>query len=100
MSLFSNVAKQQGWTRRIDKLLQVEISTEGHSHICKCCRSRIVSIEKTLEDLVAFKAQAKSCLASTTRGSLKRAKESGSLEGGSPDMLPQWKRPDLQSILK
>ena len=103
VSLFSTVGEQQGWASRISQLLEVTVSRdERHSHLCKNCRARIVTIEKTLEDLAQFREQVKSRLTTNSRGPLKRTKETSSSEGVSPDILqerPQSKRPVLQSIL-
>ena len=56
-NLFSAVGMQNNWVSRITSLLDVIISRDhGLSlYICIKCKIRIVSLEKSLADLEAFK---------------------------------------------
>ena len=56
-NLFSAVGMQNNWVSRITSLLDVIVSRDhGLSlYICIKCKHRIVSLEKSLADLEAFK---------------------------------------------
>ena len=92
-NLFSAVGMQNNWVSRITALLDVVVSRDdGLSlYICIKCKLRIVSLEKSLADLEAFKhlVRCSGCVLERVRGPLKRTKVTSSDVGVSPDILKE-----------
>ena len=60
-NLFSAVGMQNNWVSRITALLDVIVPKDNglYLYICIKCKLRIVSVEKSLADLEAFKQLAR-----------------------------------------
>ena len=95
-SLFSTLGIQQKWSCRISSLLEITVDkNDGLSaYICYQCKNRIVHLEKSLADLSAFKALAKSSSCAT--GNLKHCKVTSAEVGVSPDTLRQRPHSKMQ----
>ena len=89
VSLFTTIAVQQQWSKRIESLLSVPVaSSDGLSwYICEKCKLCIVSHEKAAADLREFKETARCSISALerVRGPLKWTKSTSSQLGVSPD---------------
>ena len=84
-SLFTRISLEREWPERISALLEVHVHKDDHlpSHICSACMNRVVTLEQALLDLAALRQSAKTGM--RAHKSLKRAKETSSDVGVSPD---------------
>ena len=89
INLFSSSGIQHKWSSRISSLLEVSIDCNDRlsQYFCDNCKNRIVSLEKSLADLTAFRVLAKSSLSKQEkiRGPVKRYKVTSGSVGVSPD---------------
>ena len=88
--LFSSTGVERRWAPRISLLLDVPVdkSERISSYMCKSCAHRVESLEKAVKDLAVFRAMAQCSLERVT-GLLKRAKETSSNIGVSPDTIKE-----------
>ena len=90
LSVFSlSSTENVNWPTRIHDLLEVHVDKDDGlpGYVCSSCKRRVEVLEKAATDLAEFQRQAKAVYDAlcTTRGRLKRTKETSGLVGVSPD---------------
>ena len=89
-SLFGTKAMKERLASRINDLLGVIVDANDGlpQHVCAKCKRRVETHEKSVEDLRQFKTLARESYKSlSSRGPLKRTKESSGVAGVSPDTV-------------
>ena len=94
--LFSHKGQAQEWTSKIGHILDLHIAADDglSQYMCQKYKLRLLSLERSLEDLSNFKQLARSLQSAATlqeiRGPLKRTKNTASSDIGlSPDTQRQ-----------
>ena len=88
--LFGTKAVEESLASRINDLLDVTVDANDSlpQHICRKCKRRVETLEKLAEDLRQFKILARDNYKTlSSRGSLKRTKDSSGVTGVSPDTV-------------
>ena len=88
--LFGTKAVEERLASRINDMLDVTVDVNDGlpQHICGKCKRRVETLERSAEDIKQFKILARdSYITLSSRGSLKRTKESSGVTGVSPNTV-------------